>query len=1085
MYEFKNIKSGSLTGVAGLNGELEGAYIDFICKKNSSNVLVVTSSIYEANKLYNTISNYTNNVYLFPMDDFIVSMSSIASPEFKNTRLETINEIISNSEKKIVITNLMGYLRFLPMLNVWKNKLINLKIGDEFSKEKLLSMLCSIGYKRETLVTKTGEVSSRGYILDIFPINSENAVRIEFFGDVIESIRYFNVDTQLSISNIDYFSIYPCSEVLDDGNLDTDQNVWNLDKKSSIIEYLEDPIVIMKNYTQIYNSYLHLENVIKEYMISNQISKKFMFNFEEISFFSGIYIMSVDDILPNVKLDNIDVYDTSNPVCFDDNIKLMNTTLKDYLSLNKKVIICLDSDSEIKKVTENLIVPYVITDLDNCKSNCINIVKKSLSNGFIIDNVVVLSSYNIFKYKEKMHQYKNKFKYGVKIKNTNALNIGDYVVHNIHGIGIYEGIVALKKGNITKDYLKIKYKDNGKLYIPVEKIELISKYTSNEGVVPKINSLSSNDWQKTKLRISGKLRDIANSLLKIAIERKTKKGFAFVKDDENQIMFENEFVYEDTEDQKKATVEIKKAMESPNPMDVLLCGDVGYGKTEVAFRAMFKAVCSKKQVAYLCPTTILSNQQYNAALERFKSFPVNIGLLNRFTTKKEAVILLEKLKEGKIDILFGTHRLLSDDVSFHDLGLLVVDEEQRFGVSHKEKIKNYKSTIDVLTLSATPIPRTLQMSMVGIRDLVLIETPPSDRYPVQTYVLEENGYILKDAIEKELARNGQVYILCNRIDSFENTISKVEKLIPNVKIGIAHGRMNKTEIEDIMYKFINREFDVLLCTTIIETGIDIPNVNTLIVLDSDKFGLSQLYQIRGRVGRTNKIAYAYLMYEKHKVLSAVASKRLSAIKEFAALGSGFEIARRDLSIRGAGDILGAEQSGFIDTIGIELYMKMLNDEVLKLKGIDVSEPTDENNMLNVDTHIDSSYVKEDELKIEIHNLINKIDSFESLSNIKGIIEDRFGKISENIEIYMYEELFESMKLKKGIEKVNQNEKFIELVFTEEMTNTIKVDDFFVKFYKLSKNFKLGYKNNKLILSLNINNLEKHWIYYLIDIINLI
>ena len=1083
MYDFKNIKEGLLTGVVGLNDELEGAYIDFICKNNSSNILVVTSTVYEANKLYNTISNYTNNVYLFPMDDFIISMSSIASPEFKMTRLETINEIISNDNKNIIITNLMGYLRFLPLSSTWKNKVINLKVGEEINKEELFSFLCSTGYERETLVTKTGEISSRGYILDVFPIGYENAIRIEFFGDVIESIRYFNVDTQLSISNVKEVNIYPCSEFLTDSNMDVEPKVENLDKKSSIIEYLSKPIVVMKNYTQIYNSYLHLEDVIKEYMISNEISKKFMLNFEEISYLSGIYIMSVDDILPNVKLDNIDVYNTSNPVNFDDNIELMNTTLKDYLSLNRKVIICLDSDSEIKKVSASLTIPYVITDFNNCKSNCVNLVKKSISNGFIIDNIVVLSSNNIFKYKEKKHQYRTKFKYGVKIKSANSLNIGDYVVHNIHGIGIYEGIVALKKGNITKDYLQIKYKDNGKLYIPVEKIELISKYSSNEGIAPKINSLSNSDWQKTKLKVSGKLRDIASSLLKIAIERKTKEGFAFVKDDENQRMFENEFAYRDTKDQEKATIEIKKAMESPNPMDMLLCGDVGYGKTEVAFRAMFKAVCSKKQVAYLCPTTILSNQQYNAALERFKSFPVNIGLLNRFTTKKEVKNLIEKLKKGKIDILFGTHRILSDNVKFYDLGLLVVDEEQRFGVTHKEKIKKYKATIDVLTLSATPIPRTLQMSMVGIRDLVLIETPPNDRYPVQTYVLEENDYILKDAVEKELSRGGQVYILCNRIDSFDSKVSKIEKLIPNVKIGIAHGRMNKSEIEDIMYKFINGEFDVLLCTTIIETGIDIPNANTLIILDSDKFGLSQLYQIRGRVGRTNKIAYAYLMYEKHKVLSEVATKRLSAIKEFASLGSGFGIAMRDLSIRGAGDILGAEQSGFIDTIGIELYMKMLNDEVLKLKGIDVSEPTEDNNLLNVDTHIDSSYVKEDDLKIEIHKLINEIDSFESLSKIKGIIEDRFGKVSENIEIYMYEELFESMKTKKGIERVNQNDRFIEIIFTEAKTNSIKADDLFIKAYQISRNFKLGYKNRRLILTLNINNLDKHWIYYLIDILN--
>jgi len=521
-------------------------------------------------------------------------------------------------------------------------------------------------------------------------------------------------------------------------------------------------------------------------------------------------------------------------------------------------------------------------------------------------------------------------------------------------------------------------------------------------------------------------------------------------------------------------------------MDMLLCGDVGYGKTEVAFRAIFKAIYSGKQVAYLCPTTILSNQQYNSAISRFRNFPVNIALLNRFTTKKEVMKILNDLKNNKIDLLIGTHRILSKDIEFKDLGLLVIDEEQRFGVNQKEQIKKYKANIDILTLSATPIPRTLQMSMVGIRDLALISTPPSNRYPIQTYVLEENNYVIKDAIYKELSRDGQVYILCNKINEFEDKINEIKKLIPNIKVGYAHGKMNKTEIEDIMDKFVNREFNVLLCTTIIETGIDIPNVNTLIIVDADKFGLSQLYQIRGRVGRTNRIAYAYLMYSKKKILSEIATKRLSSIKEFAQLGSGFSIAMRDLSIRGAGDILGQEQSGFIDSVGIELYTKMINEEVNRLKGIEIVEENDEEpNLLNVETHISDEYVKEDSLKIEIHKKINEIDSYEKLNKIKSEIEDRFGKVSENIIIYMHEELFENLKSKNGIEKVIQTDKSIEIVFNEKMTNELHADELFVKAYKICKDFKLSYSFKRLRITLNINNLEKHWIYYILDLIKVI
>ena len=559
------------------------------------------------------------------------------------------------------------------------------------------------------------------------------------------------------------------------------------------------------------------------------------------------------------------------------------------------------------------------------------------------------------------------------------------------------------------------------------------------------------------------------------------------KDDENQVLFESEFPFNETNDQLKATEEIKKDMESIKPMDRLLCGDVGFGKTEVAFRAIFKAILSGKQVAYLCPTTILSNQQYNNAIERFKTFPVRIEILNRFVTAKKTKEILEDLKEGKIDLLIGTHRLLSKDVVFKNLGLLVIDEEQRFGVKHKEQIKQIRNNIDVLTLSATPIPRTLQMSMMGIRNLSLIETPPTNRYPVQTYVLEENDSIIKSAIYKELARNGQVFILYNYVSDIENKKNELQKLLPDVKIKFAHGRMNKKELEDVMISFINKEFDVLLCTTIIETGIDIPSANTLIIIDADHFGLSQLYQIRGRVGRSNKIAYCYLMYNKGKSLSDVATKRLNVIKEFTELGSGFSIAMRDLSIRGAGDILGSEQAGFIDTIGIDLYLQMLDEEIKKIKGLPIKEISkqDERPLLDIETTIDDNYVDDTDLKIEIHKKINEIDSYDKLLKIKTEIEDRFGKISDNLLIYMHEEWFEKLAKKLNINQIRQTPNFIEVTLPKEITDNLNGELFFKEVSSLSRMFRFSKKHDNIIVTLDIIKLDKHFIYYLIDLLKIL
>ena len=607
-------------------------------------------------------------------------------------------------------------------------------------------------------------------------------------------------------------------------------------------------------------------------------------------------------------------------------------------------------------------------------------------------------------------------------------------------------------------------------------------------MVPKLNKIGGTEWAKTKLRVKSRIKDMTAELLHLYAEREKAKGFAFIKDDDNQINFEKEFMYTPTADQIRVTDEIKKDMETPKPMDRLLCGDVGYGKTEVAFRAIFKAILSGKQVAFLCPTTILSNQHYKNAVERFKNYPINIALLNRFVTAKEVKSTIEKVKSGKIDLLIGTHRILSDDIEFKDLGLLVIDEEQRFGVRHKEKIKNYKKNIDVLTLSATPIPRTLQMAMSGIRSLSLIETPPVDRYPIQTYVIAENKQIIKDAIYKELSRQGQLFILFNNIEQMEEKKHEIAVLAPDARIVTAHGRMEKNELENIMLDFINHKFDILLCTTIIETGIDIPNVNTLIIYDADHFGLAQLYQIRGRVGRSNKIAYCYLLYDKYKILSEVAIKRLKVIKDFTELGSGFSIAMRDLSIRGAGNVLGSEQAGFVDSVGIELFMKMLDEEIKKAKGIEV--PEDENNdnvnpLVEVSTSISDDYVSDEDLKIFIHQKINSIDSKSSLEAIKNEISDRFGKISESIDIYMHEEFFENYAKKLGIVNVKQTKNFVEILLPKELTSSLKMDELFIKISKLSMMFRFSIKQDNLCITLDTIKLDKHFIYYLVDLLEII
>ena len=932
---FFNFDNG--TSFSGFTYELDTLYILRKYETGNDNVVVLTSSLYEANKMYENLKTYTDDVFLFPMDDFLTSMILAVSPELQIKRLETL-ENIKNNKKSIIITNLMGFLRFLPDIKTKDKLSFKIKKNQKINREKLEAVLNEFGYNRDSLVTSTGEYAVRGFIIDIFLIAENHPIRIEFFDDEVESIRFFDETSQLSINEIDSINFLPYKEV-------------ETRNASSLFEYMNNPTVIYIDYDQIKASYIKLAEEMVEYAEKNDANiSDLMFELNKIDIKKEIFVNTFAD--NNVKYN----YNSKEIVNFESNFEKLEMFINGKIKAGKTVIFFLSKEKQIEKIKEKF-----FTNLKGIKDNSVNIVNKKINRGFEIDKFVVISEYDIENINNKSVSYKNSYRIGRKIKGFADIKAGDYVVHTVHGIGVYKGVITLTKDGVKKDYIQIDYQGNDKVYIPVEKIDTIYKYADKEGNVPKINKLGTTAWAKTKLALKKKIKDISGMLIKLYAERSQKKSFEF-GDFPEEDLFALEFPYTPTDDQVKAISEINQDLKSVIPMDRLLCGDVGFGKTEVAFRAIFKTIMNNHQVLYLCPTTILSNQQYQNAIERFKNYPINIALLNRYTTKKETTKILRDLSEGKIDMVFGTHRLLSEDIKPKQLGLLVVDEEQRFGVTHKEKIKKYKNDVNVLTLSATPIPRTLKMAMSGLRDLSIIDTAPAERYPVQTYVLQENELLIKDSIYKELSRGGQVFILYNRVETIERQVERIKHLVPDARILFAHGQMSKTELENVMQKFVNFEADILICTTIIETGIDIANVNTLIIYEADRFGLSQLYQLRGRVGRSNKIAYAYLMYNPHKILNEIAMKRLNAIKEFTELGSGYKVAMRDLSIRGAGDILGSEQAGFVSNVGIDLYMKMIDEEIKHQRGEDIPDEDDTNtSLINVETHISDDYVSEEDL----------------------------------------------------------------------------------------------------------------------------
>ncbi len=1010
-------------------------YIYFKCNKN---IILVYSTLNEATETYNDIKNYIDNVYLFPEDDFMNKKAIAASPELLYMRVNLLNKI-NDKTKKIIIVHFNSFIKKVPNKKEYINSKIILKVGDIIDREDLIKKLLVNGYKRESVVYNTSDFSVRGFVIDIFPINEENPIRIELFDNQIEKIKYFDIVSQKSNKEINEITVGTIKD--DFGN-----------NNSSLREFIDDNIVVFNNINQIKEQekmilpqikYLNIENEI--YKLSDLIKKDDMY-------FDTINNRNCDLV---INATSIEKYNLNKQKFVEDIIKT-NGVL--YAKDNKII-------NDIKLINKN-----------------IKIKKDTLNHGFVYKNNYYYSEYDLIDNYKKKEIIKDS-SYGDKILSLDGINIGDYVVHRKSGIGIYKGITTIEKNGMKRDYLLIQYKGNDKLYMPVEDITKLYKYAAKEGSRPTINKLNSIEWTKTKLKIKERIKNITSELLKIYKERNKAVVEPFKKDDENQLLFESEFEYEETVDQLKAINEIKADLEKSRPMERLLCGDVGYGKTEVIFRAIFKTILNGKQVAYLCPTTLLSHQQYDSAIKRFANYGVNIDLINRHFTNKQVQEKINKLKDGKIDLIFGTHRLLSKDVEFKNLGLLVIDEEHRFGVEQKEKIKELKSNVHVLSVSATPIPRSLQMSLVGIRDLSLIESAPKNRYPVQTYVIEYNEMLIREAILKEMSRKGQSYILYNNITNMESLVNKYKNLIPEAKICFAHGKMGKDEMQDIIYDFTNKKYDVLVSTTIIENGIDIPNANTIVVIDSDKFGLSQLYQIRGRVGRSDKIAYAYLMYKKEKVLNTNAIKRLDAIKEFTELGSGYKISMRDLAIRGAGDILGKEQAGFIDSVGVNMYLDLINEEV---NG--VSEKEDETNdivPIDVETHIGKEYTDESNIIIDLHKKINGITNKKELNEVLSEIRDRFGMTNMSLELYAHEKYLEKL-LAITMVKIMENDNLKTIIkIKPEVYKSINIEKLFVDSSKITTKFNFTYKNNNIIITLLKASLEKNYIYYLEELLELI
>lgn len=1022
--------------------------------------LIVTYSEDRAKEILDAYSFFDRNILHYPAKDVLFYSADIHGHTILRQRMEVVKGIIENSVSTVVLSIDALLNKVVPLREI-ENNIVTFQTGEPLDLEKMKQKMVSLGYERNDWVDGVGQFAVRGGILDIFPMSSECPYRIELWGEDIDSIRSFDVESQRSIENVQELKVYPAAEMILDKDriraglkkIDAEYKAYAKKLKEEFhseaygrikreietlkeeLEYFHSAMGVDSYIGSFYEectSFLHYiskdslilvddpEHVLaraeacqiefRESMVSRleggyvlPSQADILFDYKEIAgklagrdtlLFS---ILSREDSLfgPQTRL----LFDTKMVPTYHHNFEMLLKDIKRWKKEGYRILLFSPSATRGERLAADLqdqdVNCFFSADRDRVLAQSEMMVTNGrLKAGFSVPEIklVVLTEGDIFGQKKTKTRLKRRPLYsGEKIKSFDDLNIGDYVVHEKHGLGIYLGIEKIEVDQVAKDYISIEYSDGAKLFILASQLDLIQKYSSKEGHRPKLNKLGGQEWEKTKSKVRGQVKEIARELVELYAIRQSKEGFAYSGDTVWQKEFEEMFPYEETEDQLKAIEDTKADMQSSKIMDRLICGDVGYGKTEIAIRAAFKAVQDGKQVAYLVPTTILAQQHYNTFQERMQAFPVKVAMMSRFLTAKEQKQTLEDLKKGQIDIIIGTHRLLSKDMDYSNLGLLIIDEEQRFGVTHKEKIKQMKKNVDVLTLTATPIPRTLHMSLIGIRDMSLLEEPPVDRKAIQTYVLEYNPELVKEAISRELSRGGQVYYVYNRVNNIAEITSDLMKMMPEVRIAYAHGQMREKELEDVMFAFINKEIDVLVTTTIIETGLDIANVNTMIIHDADNFGLSQLYQLRGRVGRSDKTAYAFLMYKRDKMLRETAEKRLKAIREFTDLGSGFKIAMRDLEIRGAGNLLGADQSGHMAAVGYDLYCKMLNDAILRQKGEELEEEFATSIELPVDAYIPATYVKNEMVKLELYKRISGVWTKEDYEDILDELTDRFGE----------------------------------------------------------------------------------------------
>lgn len=1089
-------------------------------------IVLLTSTYGEAEGLVSDLISILGEelVYPFLVDDAPMVEFLMSSQEKIISRVEALRFLTDSSKKGILVCNIAASRLILPSPNAFKDSIVKISVGEEYDQHAFIHQLKENGYRKVTQVQTQGEFSLRGDILDIFEISQLEPCRIEFFGDEIDGIRSFEVETQLSKENKTELTIFPASDMLlrekdyQRGQSALEKQISKTlspilksyleeilssfhqkqshadsrkflslcyDKTWTVFDYIEkDTPIFFDDYQKLMNQYEVFERELAQYFTEELQNSK---AFSDMQYFSDIeqiykkqspvtFFSNLQKGLGNLKFDKIYQFNQYPMQEFFNQFSFLKEEIERYKKMDYTIIL-QSSNSMGSKTLEDMLEEYQIK-LDSrdktsiCKES-VNLIEGNLRHGFhfVDEKILLITEHEIFQKKLKRRFRRQHVSNAERLKDYNELEKGDYVVHHIHGIGQYLGIETIEIKGIHRDYVSVQYQNGDQISIPVEQIHLLSKYISSDGKAPKLNKLNDGHFKKAKQKVKNQVEDIADDLIKLYSERSQLKGFAFSADDDDQDAFDDAFPYVETDDQLRSIEEIKRDMQASQPMDRLLVGDVGFGKTEVAMRAAFKAVNDHKQVVILVPTTVLAQQHYTNFKERFQNFAVNIDVLSRFRSKKEQTATLEKLKNGQVDILIGTHRVLSKDVVFADLGLMIIDEEQRFGVKHKETLKELKKQVDVLTLTATPIPRTLHMSMLGIRDLSVIETPPTNRYPVQTYVLEKNDSVIRDAVLREMERGGQVYYLYNKVDTIVQKVSELQELIPEASIGYVHGRMSEVQLENTLLDFIEGQYDILVTTTIIETGVDIPNANTLFIENADHMGLSTLYQLRGRVGRSNRIAYAYLMYRPEKSISEVSEKRLEAIKGFTELGSGFKIAMRDLSIRGAGNLLGKSQSGFIDSVGFELYSQLLEEAIAKRNGNANANTRTKGNaelILQIDAYLPDTYISDQRHKIEIYKKIRQIDNRVNYEELQEELIDRFGEypdvVAYLLEIGLVKSYLDKVFVQRVERKDNKRKDNKITIQFEKVTQRLFLAQDYFKALSVT-NLKAGIAENKGLMEL--------------------